>query len=247
MAPKKVNLQWIAHESIRKATFTKRRNALMKKVSELVTLCGVSVVMYGDDKTKPPEVYPSVPEARRLLSSFKTVPDNLERFKRKVNHEEYLHGRISKLQNQIFKSDRQRGDNETSRNLHEAMVGNCPIVLAGLTNEDLIKLDSLVQSKIMDVKERFKQLGIGQDSFQEPLLPTLSSQVQSPYYTYSSEIQPLVPAEEPQPQQNWPVDYRWNDAELGSLVYNDLGICDGDTGPSCSSSWAGMHNGSLMI
>jgi hypothetical protein len=52
------------------------------------------------------------------------------------------------------------------------MVGNCPIVLAGLTNEDLIKLDSLVQSKIMDVKERFKQLGIGQDSFQEPLLPT---------------------------------------------------------------------------
>jgi hypothetical protein len=89
MAPKKVNLQWIAHESIRKA--------LMKKASELVTLCGVkvSVVVYGDDKTKPPEVYPSVPEARRLLSSFKTLPDDLERFKRKVNQEEYLRGRIS--------------------------------------------------------------------------------------------------------------------------------------------------------
>jgi hypothetical protein len=121
------------------------------------------------------------------------------------------------------------------------MVGNCPIVLAGLTNEELIKLDSLVQSKIMDATERFKQLGIGQESFQEALLPTLSSQVQSPYYTYSSEIHPLVPAEEPQPQQeNWPVDYPWNDAELGSLVYNDLGISDGDPGPSSSSSGAGI-------
>jgi hypothetical protein len=240
MVRKRVNLQWIAKDSTRQATFTKRRNALVKKARELSTLCGikVSVVVYGDDQSKPPEVYPSVPEARELLRSFKAMPDHLEKLKKKMNMEEYLRGRISKLQDQMCKNDRERGENETSHNLHDAMAGNSTVVLAGLSNEELIKLDSLVQGKIMDAKERFKQLGLGQGSFQEPpplpLLekPTLSSQLQSPYIY--SDIHTLVPTE-PQPhQENWLPGQHWNERDFRYVGYNDLGISHGGAGPSSS-------------
>jgi hypothetical protein len=197
------------------------------------------VVVYGDDQTKPPVVYPSVPEARELLRSFKAMPDQLEKLKKKMKLEEYLRGRISKLQDQMCKNDRERVENETSHNLHEAMAGNSTVVLAGLSNEELIKLDSLVQGKIMDAKERFKQLGLVQESFQEPpplpLLekPTLSSQLQSPYIY--SDMQTLVPTTEPQPQQeNCLAGQLWNEREFGYVGYNDLGISHGGAGPSSS-------------
>jgi SRF-type transcription factor (DNA-binding and dimerisation domain) len=59
MARKKVNLAWIQNDAIRRATFKKRKKGLIKKASELSTLCGVDtcVVIYGPQDQKP-EVWP---------------------------------------------------------------------------------------------------------------------------------------------------------------------------------------------
>uniref|UniRef100_A0A804I4U9 MADS-box domain-containing protein n=1 Tax=Musa acuminata subsp. malaccensis TaxID=214687 RepID=A0A804I4U9_MUSAM len=39
MARKKVKLAWIANDSMRRATFKKRKMGLMKKVNKLAMLC----------------------------------------------------------------------------------------------------------------------------------------------------------------------------------------------------------------
>ncbi|KAG8051966.1 hypothetical protein GUJ93_ZPchr0001g30879 [Zizania palustris] len=71
MARKKISLQRIANNSNRRATFRKRRKGLIKKTSELATLCDVDacLVIYGEGDSQP-EVWPSVPQATALLDHF---------------------------------------------------------------------------------------------------------------------------------------------------------------------------------
>ncbi|XP_010246969.1 PREDICTED: agamous-like MADS-box protein AGL80 [Nelumbo nucifera] len=70
MAGKKVKFALISNESAR-TTFKKRKNGLMKNVSELSTLCGVSACaiiysLYG----KCLDVWPSISDAQRVLARF---------------------------------------------------------------------------------------------------------------------------------------------------------------------------------
>ncbi|TVU21348.1 hypothetical protein EJB05_30976, partial [Eragrostis curvula] len=238
MARKKVNLQWIANDKTRRATFKKRCAALMKKTRELTTLCGVKVcvVVYEDDAAKL-EVSPSIPEARRLLKRYKAIPDELENLKKAMNMEEYLRSRISKLREQMCKSDLEKRKNRALYLLHEAMDGRLPN-LVGLTNEELASLEWVVESKMRSTKERFEQLGV-----KEPLLPLQeqaapsSHQHQAPFTT--TEMQTLAPVQETQAQQeDWFVNFAQNGGELSSVVYGDLGGSSGTAGPSSSGAGA---------
>ncbi|TVU21347.1 hypothetical protein EJB05_30975, partial [Eragrostis curvula] len=225
MARKKVNLQWIANDKTRRATFKKRCAALMKKTRDLTTLCGVKVcvVAYEDCAAKP-EVFPSVPEARRLLKSYKAIPDELENWKKVMTMEEYLRSRISKLHEQMCKSDLQKREARALYLLHEAMDGRLP-GLVSLTNEDLASLEWAVESKMRSTKERFEQLGD-----KEPLLrlqekAASPSQQQVPFT--STQMQTMAPEEATHAQ---------NGGEPCSVVYGDLGGSSGVAGPSCSGA-----------
>ncbi|KAG5524841.1 hypothetical protein RHGRI_031494 [Rhododendron griersonianum] len=69
-ASRLVKFEFIANESVRRQTFRKRRAGLMKKVSELRTLCGVDAcaVIYGTPDAQP-DVCPSPPETYHVLES----------------------------------------------------------------------------------------------------------------------------------------------------------------------------------
>nr|CAD1828636.1 unnamed protein product [Ananas comosus var. bracteatus] len=114
MARKKVNLAWIANDSTRRATFKKRRKGLMKKASELATLCDVRacVVVYGPGEAQA-EVWPSPAEAARVLARFKSMPE-MEQCKKMMNQEGFLRQRVAKAQEQLRKQERENRELETT-------------------------------------------------------------------------------------------------------------------------------------
>src|SRR5438105_9393528 len=101
MARKKVTLQWIVNDATRYATYKKHRKGLMKKASELSTLCDMDtcVVTYGEGDSQP-EVWPSVAEAARVLARFKAMPE-LDQCKKMLDMEGFLKQRIGKLNEQL--------------------------------------------------------------------------------------------------------------------------------------------------
>ncbi|KAK5841176.1 hypothetical protein PVK06_010085 [Gossypium arboreum] len=54
MRRKKVTLAWISNDSARRASLKKRRLGLMKKMSELTTLCGskACLIIYSLDESE---------------------------------------------------------------------------------------------------------------------------------------------------------------------------------------------------
>ncbi|KAH0992523.1 hypothetical protein GBA52_004006 [Prunus armeniaca] len=93
MTRKKVKLAWITNDSARKTSFRKRKEGLLKKLSELSILCDVSgfAIIYGPDD-KEPVVWPSRPIAEELLARFQRIPE-VDRCKKMMNQETYLNDR----------------------------------------------------------------------------------------------------------------------------------------------------------
>ncbi|XP_062200240.1 agamous-like MADS-box protein AGL80 [Phragmites australis] len=239
MARKKVNLQWIANDSTRRAAFKKRCKGLMKKASELATLCDVKVcVLVYEEGEAQPEVWPSVPEARRLINRFKTMPE-VGSLKKMQNQEDFLCNRTSKLYDQVCKSHLENHERETKYLLHESMVGHRQ-GFHGVSVKELTNLGSMVETKIRNAKARLKQLVGGQGALPVPspsLAPVSPSSQPLFPYTYT-EIHAPALAEELQlrPQlQDWPADQAQNGGELGAVICNAFaGSSSGCTVPSGS-------------
>ncbi|KAL0290568.1 UNVERIFIED_CONTAM: Agamous-like MADS-box protein [Sesamum calycinum] len=109
MTRKKVKLAFITNDSARKATFKKRKKGLMKKVSELSTLCGIDAcaIVYGPYDSHP-EVWPDGRGAHRVLAQFKRMPE-MEQSKKMVNQESFIRHRITKAADQLKSSTRTTG------------------------------------------------------------------------------------------------------------------------------------------
>lgn len=89
MGRKKVRLEIIRNQSVRKTTFRKRKAGLMKKVKELTTLCGIQgcAIIFnrhgGDSQT---HVWPTTAEARAVLGRFQDLPPE-KQTKHMKNHD----------------------------------------------------------------------------------------------------------------------------------------------------------------
>ncbi|XP_010271057.1 PREDICTED: agamous-like MADS-box protein AGL80 [Nelumbo nucifera] len=155
MARKKVKLALIANESARRTTFKKRKNGLMKKVSELSTLCGVSAcaIIYSP-YDKQPDVWPSASDAQRVLARFKNLPE-MEQSKKKMNQEVFLRQRISKLKEQLKRQEKDNRKHEMTILMYQTLAGkSLNDVLIG----DLNDLAWLVDEKLKEIQERIEQL-----------------------------------------------------------------------------------------
>ncbi|OEL26499.1 hypothetical protein BAE44_0012482, partial [Dichanthelium oligosanthes] len=171
IARKKVHLQWIVNNTARHATYKRRYKSLTKKTSDLATLCGIKacVVVFGEGETQP-VVWPSKLEAKRVLKKSKAMPD---KFKQMQNQEDFLHSRISMLQDQVCKLNHYNRELETADLLHESIYGQCA-VLDTATMEALNNLRWMVYTKTMEAKERLREL-VGEGS-----LPKLQTSPASP-------------------------------------------------------------------
>ncbi|RLM78111.1 agamous-like MADS-box protein AGL80 [Panicum miliaceum] len=182
MARKKVALQWIANDSTRRATFKKRRKGLMKKASELATLCGVDVfvAVYVEGEAQP-EVWPDAPgEAERIAARFKAVPD-LDQCKKKLDMEGLLRQQNDKSRDQLHKAQLENRERERQLLLHDAIAGRRP-GLVGLSVEQVVTLGLMVEQRIQAVMDAIARLqGEGHD------LPAATAPPQPPLALRSTE------------------------------------------------------------
>lgn len=94
-----MKLSLIPDKTSRRTTFKKRKAGFMKKLNELVTLCGVKAcaVVYSDQNDANPEAWPSRAEAGEVISKFMEFPE-VERDKKMYDQKRYTLERISKEQ-----------------------------------------------------------------------------------------------------------------------------------------------------
>ncbi|XP_044508927.1 agamous-like MADS-box protein AGL80 [Mangifera indica] len=119
MTRKKVNLVWMVNERARKASLKKRRVGLMKKVSELTTLCGVNafVVIFSPGENEP-AMWPSFPVIHQLMAKFHSL-SGTERGKKMMNQERYLKERSAKVEEQLKKHQRRNKEMDVSHLMHQ--------------------------------------------------------------------------------------------------------------------------------
>ncbi|MBA0647299.1 hypothetical protein Goklo_015195 [Gossypium klotzschianum] len=156
MTRKKVKLAYITNDSARKATFKKRKKGLMKKVSELSTLCGIDAcaIMYSPYESQP-EVWPSAMGVQRVLSKFKKVPE-MEQSKKMVNQESFLAQRIAKANEQLKKQCKDNREKEMTHAMFQNLNGKAGIL--GLNVVDLNDLAWLIDQNLKEIDKRVDAL-----------------------------------------------------------------------------------------
>ncbi|KAM3324570.1 agamous-like MADS-box protein AGL80 [Capsicum chacoense] len=152
MTRKKVKLAYITNDSSRKATFKKRKKGLMKKVSELSTLCGIDAcaIIYSPYDNAP-EVWPNVMGARHVLSEFKRMPE-MEQSKKMVNQESFMKQRIAKASEQLKKLSKENREKEMTEVMYQALAGK------GLQNLNLGDLNDLSWVIDQNMKGIYKRI-----------------------------------------------------------------------------------------
>ncbi|KAL0919058.1 hypothetical protein M5K25_011126 [Dendrobium thyrsiflorum] len=157
MARRKLKLAWISNEATRRATLKKRRKGLLKKLKELSILCDVSAcaILYSPNEPQP-EVWPSAPEATGILSRFRAMPE-MEQSKKMMNQESFLSQRVTKLQDQLRRQDRENRELESAALLRECMAGAS---VNNLRIEELASLAWLFNLKTKAVQDRIDHLRI---------------------------------------------------------------------------------------
>ncbi|XP_057951046.1 agamous-like MADS-box protein AGL80 [Malania oleifera] len=158
MTRKKVKLAYITNDSARKATFKKRKKGLMKKVSELSTLCGIDAcaIIYSPYDSQP-EVWPSPAGAHRVLSKFRKMPE-MEQSKKMVNQESFLRQRISKARDQLKKQLKENREKEVANLMYRALAGKAS--LHALSLPDLHDLGWLLDHYLNDIHRRMDSFGL---------------------------------------------------------------------------------------
>ncbi|MBA0783941.1 hypothetical protein Gotri_001577 [Gossypium trilobum] len=157
MSRKKIKLAYITNDSARKTTYKRRTKSLVKKVRELTTLCGIEgfAVMNSPDFGSQVEVWPSLEDARRLLSDFKKLPLSKQN-KKMVNQESFLEQSLAKATQQLRKLREENRQKELKEVMFESLSGKG--ILQSLNAMDLDEVDLLVKQNLTDIDYRVRVL-----------------------------------------------------------------------------------------
>ncbi|KAK8627075.1 hypothetical protein V6N13_134702 [Hibiscus sabdariffa] len=152
MTRKKIKLAYITNDAARNATYKKRKKGLIKKISELTTLCGVEacVVLYPPGSDSQPEAWPSVAAARSLFSEYKTLPVS-----RMMNQENFLEQLITKTTNRLEKLQEENRRKELTKIMFQNLGGNG---LHNVKKDDLDELGWLIDQNLKDIDNRIHAL-----------------------------------------------------------------------------------------
>ncbi|CAI8616731.1 unnamed protein product [Vicia faba] len=179
MTRKKVKLAFITNDSSRKATFKKRKKGLMKKVSELSTLCGIDAcaIIYSPYDPQP-EVWPSQPGVQRVLNKFRRMPE-LEQSKKMVNQESFLKQRIEKAKDQLTKQRKDNREKEMTHLMFQYLSGGNN-AMNNISMADLNDMAWLIDQYLKEINRRVEMLtknSQGQGQIMAPPLPMLANGV----------------------------------------------------------------------
>ncbi|XP_047945584.1 agamous-like MADS-box protein AGL80 [Salvia hispanica] len=157
MTRKKVKLAFISNDSARKATFKKRKKGLMKKVSELSTLCGIEscAIVYSPYESQP-DVWPDARGAGRVVAQFKRMPE-MEQSKKMVNQESFIRGRIAKAAEQLKKLRKENREKEVTHLMYHCLTGKGG--LHGLGLPDLNDVAWMLDYNLKEIYKRIEAIG----------------------------------------------------------------------------------------
>ncbi|OMO93151.1 Transcription factor, MADS-box [Corchorus capsularis] len=161
MTRKKVKLAFITNDSARKATFKKRKKGLMKKVSELSTLCDIEAcaIIYSPYDSQP-EAWPSPAGVQHVLSKFRDLSE-MEQTKKMMNQESFLRQRITKANEQLKKQCKENREKEMTQVMYQSLTGKG---LHNLNMADLNDLGWLIDHSLKDISKRIDELNKGSNS-----------------------------------------------------------------------------------
>ncbi|CAN0925118.1 Agamous-like MADS-box protein AGL80 [Linum grandiflorum] len=157
MTRKKVKLVYITNDSARKATFNKRKKGLMKKVSELSTLCGIQAcaIVFSPYEEQPETWPPTIGGVHQVLSKFKRMP-HTDQCKKMVSQEKFLADKIKKTTEQLNKYDRDNREKEIDQAVLHCLTGR--MALHELTMGDLDLISRSIDRKIEKIDQRMLEL-----------------------------------------------------------------------------------------
>ncbi|CAL1372245.1 unnamed protein product [Linum trigynum] len=154
----KVKLEWIEDEVARRAALRKRCAGLVKKVTELTTMCGVSgmCLIYGLGEEQP-TVWPSHDEAKQMLVRFSSLSSKTKRSKNMTDQEGYLCNAVLKAQ------ENQRKQLQKLRNMELTWLMNLvdrdENGLDKLETSQVNSLARLIHEKIQEIRKRIGPVG----------------------------------------------------------------------------------------
>ncbi|KAI3424610.1 MADS-box domain-containing protein [Psidium guajava] len=157
MGRKKVRLELITNDSVRKTTFRKRKGGLLKKASERVRrLRGVDAcaLIYTASDAEP-HVWPSRGEAHQVLERFQSLPTK-KQGKHMLNHEDYRPKDVSMLELKLENGMNRNRDLEIELLLIDHLSGKNVVDL--MEADDMKILYESLDEKIKDLTLRMENL-----------------------------------------------------------------------------------------
>lgn len=158
MTRRKVKLAFIVNESARKTTFRKRKNGMVKKATELSTLCGVEacMIIYSPYDSEP-EIWPSSMGVQGTIVRFRQLPE-MEQVKKMMNQMSFTRERIQKISEQVKKMRKINREKELTLIMYHYMsTGN---FLQNVTVNDLQDMSWLIEHNLRDICRRMGALQI---------------------------------------------------------------------------------------
>jgi hypothetical protein len=207
MTRKKVKLAFITNDSARKATYKKRKKGLMKKVSELSTLCGIDAcaIIYSPYDSQP-DVWPNTSGVQRVISQFKRMPE-MEQSKKMVNQETFIRQRIAKANEQLKKQHKDNREKEITEIMYQSLTGKG---LQNLMLSDLTDLGWLIDQKLKEIDKRIES--IKKMPPQQQVTPPPPPQPPAPAVT-TGMLPRGVQGQEQKPMPHWFADWMNNPSE----------------------------------
>ncbi|KAJ4721768.1 agamous-like MADS-box protein AGL80 [Melia azedarach] len=242
MTRKKVKLAYIPNDSARKATFKKRKKGLMKKVSELSTLCGIEAcaIIFSPYDAQP-EIWPSPMGVQRVLSQFKKMPE-MEQSKKMVNQDSFLRQRIAKANEQLKRQRKDNREKEITQVMFQGLTAGK--VLQGLNMLDLNDLGWIVDQNLKEISKRIVMLSKGGGSSSSATtVQYSSSQEETTAPVSASQGEKCSGFEqmgmEAMQKQQWFVDLmNPQDNNMGGFGGEEVMFPFGDGGSTHSSLWS---------
>lgn len=199
MTRKKVTLAYITNDSERRASFKKRKRGLIKKVSELSTLCGVDAcaIIYSQFDAEP-EVWPSVLGAQAVLARFRKM-STMDQTRKMVNQESFTRQRIKKVDDQLRRLRKDNKRKEMERFLYMNLLGCGDLNHFNLA--DAADLAFVINQTLRDIKAQMENLKKNEQQQEAvvappPPLPEVSMGMTFAFPAVQEEPAPLMNPEE---------------------------------------------------
>lgn len=160
---KKVKLAYITNNAARKAMYKKKKEGLIKKMSELRTLCDADAcaIIYSPDHAQP-EVYPSLAKSRQM--------------KEMEDEECFLRQYIAKANEELQKQRKENREKEIALLMFQALMESNNLQSVSLP--DLIDLSWVIDQHLKDIDQRMEKLNLGLTQDQEDCKPPILMAVQ---------------------------------------------------------------------